>query len=225
MFILNLNIQSLQSKYSSLKETLNIFKERAFTFDIICLQEIWNVDFPELFPLEGYHPLVTKCRKNKRGGGVGLYIRSNLTFEIKNDLSIFYDRILESLVVEITDERDNKFFVIVLYRSSGAHPTLSQAQQYTEFFQLFRKIWANHANFIALQYAGSEALKTDLTRTGKRTFTGMLRDLKTAIVRYYKNNFLTKVPCSLLFTEFHNPWFFGCHRSKSVPILVQNQGL
>ena len=59
----------------------------------------------------------------------------------------------------------------------------------TEFFQLFRKIWANHANFIALQYAGSEALKTDLTRTGKRTFTGMLRDLKTAIVRYYKNNF------------------------------------
>jgi len=58
-----------------------------------------------------------------------------------------------------------------------------------EFFQLFRKIWANHANFIALQYAGSEALKTDLTRTGKRTFTGMLRDLKTAIVRYYKNNF------------------------------------
>ena len=40
-----------------------------------------------------------------------------------------------------------------------------------------------------MQYAGSEALKTDLTRTGKRTFTGMLRDLKTAIVRYYKNNF------------------------------------
>ena len=40
-----------------------------------------------------------------------------------------------------------------------------------------------------MQYAGSEALKTDLTRTGKRTFTGMLRDLKTALVRYYKNNF------------------------------------
>jgi len=60
---------------------------------------------------------------------------------------------------------------------------------HVEFFQLFRKIWANHANFIALQYAGSEALKTDLTRTGKRTFTGMLRDLKTCIVRYYKNNF------------------------------------
>ena len=28
---------------------------------------------------------------------------------------------------------------------------------------------------VALQYASSQALKTDLTRTGKRTFTGMLR--------------------------------------------------
>ena len=56
------------------------------------------------------------------------------------------------------------------------------------FYTLFRQVWANHANIIALQYAGSEALKTDLTRTGKRTMTGMLRDLKTALVRYYRNN-------------------------------------
>ena len=41
----------------------------------------------------------------------------------------------------------------------------------------------------SILFAGSEALKTDLTRTGKRTLTGMLRDLKTALVRYYKNNF------------------------------------
>ena len=60
---------------------------------------------------------------------------------------------------------------------------------HSDFYKLFRNVWANHANFIALQYAGSEALKTDLTRTGKRTFTGMLRDLKTALVRYVKNNF------------------------------------
>ena len=58
-----------------------------------------------------------------------------------------------------------------------------------DFFKLFRHVWANHANIIALQYASSEALKTDITRTGKRTMTGMLRDLKTALVRYYKNNF------------------------------------
>merc|ERR1719266_3296102 len=74
-------------------------------------------------------------------------------------------------------------------RSVGILHTNDVIDNHTDFFALFRKIWANHANFIALQYAGSEALKTDLTRTGRRTYTGMLRDLKTALVRYYKNNF------------------------------------
>ena len=60
---------------------------------------------------------------------------------------------------------------------------------HSDFTQLFRNVWAHHANLIALQYAGSEALKTDVTRSGKRTVTGMLRDLKTALVRYYVNNF------------------------------------
>ena len=76
-----------------------------------------------------------------------------------------------------------------LYYSLGILQTNDVIDNHSDFFALFRKIWANHANFIALQYAGSEALKTDLTRTGQRTLTGMLRDLKTALVRYYKNNF------------------------------------
>ena len=42
---------------------------------------------------------------------------------------------------------------------------------------------------LALQYAGSRALKTDFTRTGKRTLTGAMCDLKNALVRYYHNNF------------------------------------
>lgn len=60
---------------------------------------------------------------------------------------------------------------------------------HSDFYSVFRNVWAEHANIIALQYAGSEALKTDLTRTGTRTVTGLLRDLKTALTRYAKNNF------------------------------------
>ena len=59
----------------------------------------------------------------------------------------------------------------------------------SDFYKVYQNVWANHANIIALQYAGSEALKTDITRCGKRTMTGMLRDLKTAIIRYINNNF------------------------------------
>ena len=47
LFILNLNIQSLQSKYTALKETISSFHDKNFSFDIICLQEVWNVEYPE----------------------------------------------------------------------------------------------------------------------------------------------------------------------------------
>jgi hypothetical protein len=143
LFILNLNIQSLQSKYTSLKETLDFFRDKQFLFDIICLQEVWNVDYPELFPLEGYLPLIVNCRKGARGGGVGIYIRSNLQYKIRDDLNVFYDRVLESLVIEVEDENENKFLVVVLYRSSGTHPTLTQSQQFTDFFQLFDNMLSN----------------------------------------------------------------------------------
>ena len=40
-----------------------------------------------------------------------------------------------------------------------------------------------------MAYAGTGALKTDFTRTGKRTREGALDDLKKSIVRYLKNNY------------------------------------
>lgn len=57
-----------------------------------------------------------------------------------------------------------------------------------DFECLFKSVWADHADKISLQYSGTGALKTDFTRTGKRTYNGMLRDLKNALLRYYKNN-------------------------------------
>ena len=38
-------------------------------------------------------------------------------------------------------------------------------------------------------YSGTGALKTDFTRTGKRTFLGMLNDARNSITRYFINNF------------------------------------
>lgn len=49
-------------------------------------------------------------------------------------------------------------------------------------------MWADHADIISIQYSGTGALKTDFTRTGKRTYNGMFRDLKNSLLRYYKNN-------------------------------------
>lgn len=66
------------------------------------------------------------------------------------------------------------------FDTSEAHP---------DFQRLFRSTWADHANLLSLQYAGSGALKTDFTRTGKRTYAGLFEDLQNALIRYFKNNF------------------------------------
>ncbi|KPJ08916.1 Phosphatidylinositide phosphatase SAC1-A [Papilio machaon] len=50
-------------------------------------------------------------------------------------------------------------------------------------------VWADHADMISCQYSGTGALKTDFTRTGKRTRVGALRDGVNSLTRYYKNNF------------------------------------
>ena len=38
---------------------------------------------------------------------------------------------------------------------------------------MYRNAWADHANLISVQYAGTGALKTDYTRTGVRTKFGL----------------------------------------------------
>ena len=50
-------------------------------------------------------------------------------------------------------------------------------------------VWAEHADAISKAYSGTGALKTDFTRTGKRTKKGALDDLYKSVVRYLKNNF------------------------------------
>jgi phosphatidylinositol 4-phosphatase len=56
--------------------------------------------------------------------------------------------------------------------------------------RVFKNMWADNANAISEQYSGTGALKTDFTRTGKRSTEGVLSDLVNSIIRYVKNNYL-----------------------------------
>lgn len=57
------------------------------------------------------------------------------------------------------------------------------------FESLFKSVWADNADCISIQYSGTGALKTDFTRTGKRTRMGLIKDGVNSLTRYYKNNF------------------------------------
>jgi phosphatidylinositol 4-phosphatase len=53
----------------------------------------------------------------------------------------------------------------------------------------FRECWTDNANVISILYTGTPALKTDFTRTGKRTKQGALNDGVNSVKRYYINNY------------------------------------
>ena len=55
--------------------------------------------------------------------------------------------------------------------------------------QEFRNAWTDNADILSLLYTGTPALKTDFTRTGKRTKMGAAMDGKNSLTRYYINNF------------------------------------
>lgn len=53
---------------------------------------------------------------------------------------------------------------------------------------MFRSIWCDNGDSLSLLYAGTRALKRDVTRSGKRTHQGTIDDGVTFILRYYINN-------------------------------------
>lgn len=55
---------------------------------------------------------------------------------------------------------------------------------------LFRNIWADNADVVSSSYSGTGAMKTDVTRFGKRTKAGALQDARVGITRYFLNNFM-----------------------------------
>ena len=52
-------------------------------------------------------------------------------------------------------------------------PSTLELEDEKAFQTVYRNAWADHANLISVQYAGTGALKTDYTRTGVRTKFGL----------------------------------------------------
>lgn len=71
-----------------------------------------------------------------------------------------------------------------------SNPETGTAAKFEAFEKDFKNTWADHANALSQVYAGSGALKTDYTRTGKRSKLGMVQDGLRAVRRYIYQNFL-----------------------------------
>ncbi len=92
--ILVLNIRSISKHFDEFLVLLNTMNPKPA---ILALTETWLSNNLEtnMYTIEGYHPIISKNRES-RGGGVAIYVRNDLTYEINQ-----IDEALECVSISI----------------------------------------------------------------------------------------------------------------------------
>ncbi len=135
---LSLNVQSLNAKFTDLQETIDNFILNKCSPDVLLLQEIWQIQNVNTFSLNSYSMLNFKTRSNNvQGGGVGIFFKNGLRYNILPELSIFIDRVIETIFAELWITKNKKVIIASIYRPSVNHPTLNSSEQYHQFMELF----------------------------------------------------------------------------------------
>ncbi len=95
----------------------------------------------------------------------------------------------------------------------------------------FKHVWADHANMISIRYTGVGALKTEFTRSGKRSGVGVAQDAIKSVQRLAQvrsENFHLSYPssflCSIIFTtrisKFSLNFFLDSKQAFKDPLLI-----
>ena len=140
--ILSLNIQSLPAKYNEFTDLISNLSALNFSPDFLCLQEIWQLPDPSLFPLTNYQNIVINSRNTARGGGVGIYVKNDIVFANLPQYSIFSERIFESIFIEVSSEDNKKFVIGSVYRPGTSYPGLTFKEQFSQFTEILSGILA-----------------------------------------------------------------------------------
>jgi len=114
---IHFNCRSLYANFTKIQEYLRSLK---YTFSVIVLSETWvnearGVDFC----MEGYE--VYNCnRRDKRGGGVALFVTTDLKCRIVECMTTAIDDLFECITVEIDLEKKRNVVVTCIYRIPGS---------------------------------------------------------------------------------------------------------
>lgn len=111
-----INCQSINSHWNELCELKLNMSSETFQFDVIGLTETFRPLDNTRYELPGYHTPIFNIRDktDDSHGGVGMFIKSNINFQIRKDLSIFIPHVIESLFIEIKNKKN--IILGVIYR-------------------------------------------------------------------------------------------------------------
>ena len=146
---LNINIQSLNSKYEKLKNFILTLTNKNVSIDLISLQETWSIKHPRLLDIPGFQPLIFTNRNRGRGGGVGFYIRNGISYTINDNLSVFVDKTFESLTLDLSYTTNNclkHLTVTNIYRSPSLLDSQPASEQMESFHEKFDNLLSNLSN-------------------------------------------------------------------------------
>ena len=115
----HLNCRSLSKNWDSFHDLLCELHDAHFSFDFIGISEVFKCDRDQRLALPGYHNIITRCRDEGNHGGVGLFIKQDINFKIREDLSIFIPHIFESIFVEVSSISSKNNIVGVIYRPNS----------------------------------------------------------------------------------------------------------
>jgi Reverse transcriptase (RNA-dependent DNA polymerase) len=139
--LLSLNIQSLSAKFTEFSALINHLRSNNCEPDVVCIQELWQFPNEVNFSLFGYHPLIYTLRRNNvQGGGVGIYVKNTYQFNVLTHVSIFQDRLFESIFCEIAINPNKKIIVGSIYRPTLLVNNLSANDQFNQFCEILSNI-------------------------------------------------------------------------------------
>ena len=105
--IMHLNTRSLLGNFDKLNLLLGNLQ---VPFSVIGVSETWlNDATSELVNITGYN-FVSNHRKSKTGGGVGIYLKNDLEYKLREECNFSDSEVIESLFLEITVPHGKKHY-------------------------------------------------------------------------------------------------------------------
>ena len=187
LFIMHFNVRSLQKNVDKLTTILADFSE---TPDIIAISET-KITYGQLLvnvDIVGYD--LIRCNSVTRAGGVGFYIKQNLTYKLRSDVNVKLD-FDENMWIEV--KISNGSIVIgVIYR----HPT-TLAHDYecftTNLCDIFAELHASNTPFYAVGDYNIDLMQINSNQNIRKyvneilsTSTKCVIDLPTRVIDHSK---------------------------------------
>jgi len=84
--------------------------------NILAIRETFKCIDDTRLSLPGYHQLMMRYRDDGARGGVGIFIREDINFKIREDIGVFTPHIFESICITIINPNGKNTVMGLIYR-------------------------------------------------------------------------------------------------------------